>query len=44
VSTADTMKLRVVNFVIVSARTACRWDRCHHRWEALPWEWRPHNP
>ncbi len=29
-SAADTTKRRVI-FVIVSARTACRWDRCRHR-------------
>src|SRR5229473_7030465 len=36
-SAADAMKLRVdlfVNLFIVSARTACRWDRCRHRREA----------
>jgi hypothetical protein len=32
VSAADAKKLRA-NFVIVSARTACRWDRCRHRRE-----------
>ena len=29
-SAGDRMKLRT-NFAIVSARTACRWDRCRHR-------------
>jgi hypothetical protein len=29
-SAAETTKLRV-NFAIVSARTACRWDHCRHR-------------
>src|SRR6266852_5994239 len=43
VSTADAIKLRA-NFIIVSARTACRWDRCRHRREVLSWEWRPQNP
>ena len=29
-SVADTRKVRM-KAAIVSARTACRWDRCHHR-------------
>jgi hypothetical protein len=32
-SVADRVKLRV-NFAIVSARTACRWDRCRRRQSA----------
>src|SRR6266403_6032013 len=37
VSAADPIKLRVI-FVMISARTACRWDRCRHRQE-----WHPKN-
>jgi hypothetical protein len=36
VSAAGTTKLQA-NLAIVSARTACRWDRCRHRGEALGW-------
>ena len=30
------------NFFIVSARTACQWDRCRRRQAAPPWARHPH--
>src|SRR5665213_3586809 len=42
VSSADTIQVRA-DLAIVSARTACRWDRCRHRREASPPVWRRHS-
>jgi hypothetical protein len=41
VSAADATRLRD-NPAIVSARTACLWDRCRHRQLALPQAWHRH--